>query len=64
MESECNRRTHLLGARRCAVSTCSATIVRTAGSCSGRMPEEENELTADTIQSGHLEGKPSAVQAM
>ena len=27
------------------------------------MPEEENELTADTIQSGHLEGEPGAMRS-
>ena len=63
MESECNRRTHLLGPGRCAICTCSATMVRTARSCSGSMSEEENELTADTIQSGHLEGEPGAMRS-
>ena len=63
VENECNSRTHLLGPGRCAVSTCSATMVRTARSCSGRMPEEENELTADTFQSGHLEGEPGVMRS-
>jgi len=27
------------------------------------MPEEERELTADTIQSGHLEGEPGAMRS-
>ena len=63
VESECNSGTHLLGPGRCAVSTSSATMVRTARSCSGRMPEGENELTADAIQCGHLEGEPSAMRS-
>jgi hypothetical protein len=64
VDSECNRRTHSLGPRRSAVSTSSATMVRKARSCSGRMPEEESELTADTIQYGHLEGGPGAMQSV
>jgi hypothetical protein len=63
MESECNRRTHLLGPRRSAVSTSSATMVRKARSCSGGMPEDESEFTAETIQSGHLEGEPGAIRS-
>jgi len=38
-------------------------MVRKARSCSGGMPEEESKLTADTIQSGHLEGEPGAMRS-
>jgi hypothetical protein len=38
-------------------------MVRKARSCSGGIPEEERELTADTIQSGHLEGELGAMRS-
>jgi hypothetical protein len=60
MQNDSNRRTHLLDPRRSAVSTTSATMIRKASSC---MPEEERELIADTIQSGHLEGEPGTMRS-
>ena len=45
------------------MKTSSATMVRSARSCSRCMPEEESELTVDIIQSGHLECEPGAMRS-